>query len=161
MVLRARKTAVTCKPLFHQGRGYPKAKQPGSILKKSAVCIGFVVIPQKRNRVALPPCSFFAGSLRDSNPIKSTYGGPDKHLIQVKAHSALTGEATGPKDKQQALFRACLRQQELWNLYKQTRKPGFRISGVPYHTRVRKYTRKMKNGISESCAEWRLSCIAQ
>lgn len=49
MVLRARKTAVTCKPLFHQGRGYPKAKQPGSILKKSAVCIGFVVIPKVKD----------------------------------------------------------------------------------------------------------------
>ena len=33
-----------------------------------------------------------------------------KYLLQVKALRALTGEATGPKDKQQALFRACLRQ---------------------------------------------------
>ena len=40
---------------------------------------------------------------------------------------ALTGEVTGPKDKQQALFRACLRQQKLQSLHKLTRKPGFKI----------------------------------
>ena len=97
--------------------------------------------------MALPPCSFFAGSLRDSNPIKSTYGGPDKHLLQVKAHSALTGEATGPKDKQQALFRACLRQQKLQSLHKLTRKPGFRIllPLSPQHLAIRPHGRPLKH----------------
>ena len=56
------------------------------------------------------PSAPFAATPLNSNPIKSTYGGPDKHLIQVKALRALTGEATGPKDQQPTLFRACLRQ---------------------------------------------------
>ena len=46
MVLQARKIAVTCKPLFHQGRGLSKNKIARLDFEKSAVCIGFVVIPQ-------------------------------------------------------------------------------------------------------------------
>ena len=46
MVLQARKIAVTCKPLFHQGRGLSKNKIARLDFEKSAVCIGFVVMPQ-------------------------------------------------------------------------------------------------------------------
>ena len=40
-----RKIAVTCKPLFHQGRGLSKNKIAWLDFEKSAVCIGFVVMP--------------------------------------------------------------------------------------------------------------------
>lgn len=45
MILQAWKIAVTCKPLFHQGRGLSKNKTARLDFEKSAVCIGFVVIP--------------------------------------------------------------------------------------------------------------------
>ena len=44
-----RKIAVTCKPLFHQGRGLSKNKIVRFDFEKSAVCIGFVVILQSQN----------------------------------------------------------------------------------------------------------------
>ena len=45
MTLQARKIAVTCKSLFHQGRGLSKNKIARLDFEKSAVCIGFVVMP--------------------------------------------------------------------------------------------------------------------
>ena len=45
VALQTRKIAVTCKPLFHQGRGLSKNKTARLDFEKSAVCIGFVVIP--------------------------------------------------------------------------------------------------------------------
>lgn len=46
MILQAWKIAVTCKPLFHQGRDLFKSKIARLDFEKSAVCIAFVVMPQ-------------------------------------------------------------------------------------------------------------------
>ncbi len=59
MILQAWKIEVTCKPLFYQGRGLSKNKIARLDFEKSAVCIGFVVIPQKRSTVHRTVLLFF------------------------------------------------------------------------------------------------------
>ena len=75
MILHAWKIAVTRKPLFHQGRDLFKNKIARLDFEKSAVCIGFVVMPQKPSRTKFGkaftfslftiPFSLFTKSVRE------------------------------------------------------------------------------------------------